>query len=89
MTGGWLEGEPSNGLGRENCVEITGSGLNDVLCEDAKTFICEKGGKYTYITRKIQLHNIFVNAFLFGQHTLLNITHIHINIEVANGVVAL
>ena len=38
---------------------------------------------------KLQLHDIFVNAFLFGQHTLLNITHIHINIEVANGEVAL
>ena len=59
MTGGWLEGEPSNGQGRENCVVFTGSGLNDVLCEDANTFICEKGGKYSYIIRKITITQYF------------------------------
>ena len=52
------------------------------------SFVRKEASRLTLLGT-LQLHNIFVNAFLFGQHTLLNITRIHINIEVANGEVAL
>ena len=37
----WLKGEPSNGDGIENCVQIKNNGLNDRKCFISSQFICE------------------------------------------------
>lgn len=41
----WISGQPDNGSGNENCVQMKAGGLDDDQCGNAHVFVCECDGR--------------------------------------------